>query len=286
MADTKIQGKFYPLQNSEWVKCCKNLTKSQISVLYYLRSLDPYSNGIKVKVSKIAEELEISKKAVYAAITVLEENKYICLEETEYSIKVSSGGCLCDSSFAVTYVLPPGDNIHPVVTAVTTGLQDSPGGDNIHPVVTAVTTGLQVEPERLVEQGFQNSKINKTYLDFIRSLSEGERENFLDFGLKKAAQLPKEPELPLKWIKANFEELKELWLKEQEHSNCARANSTSSTSSTKVQNFDLWESSSHQGQYHTLMSLGLAKFCENRISKSWYEWAKAKYPEKFIDIPL
>ncbi|MFK0730621.1 MAG: hypothetical protein ACIWVG_05530, partial [Gloeotrichia echinulata HAB0833] len=138
----------------------------------------------------------------------------------------------------------------------------------------------------LPDKDSSTPQIYKTYLDFIRSLSDSERENFLDFGLKKAAQLPKEPELPLKWIKANFEELKELWLKEREHSNCTRANSTSSTSSTKVQNFELWESSSHEGQYHTLMSLGLAKFCENQISKSWYEWAKVKYPQNFVDIDI
>jgi len=192
MTDTKIQGKFYPLQNQEWVRVCKDLTKSQMSILYYLRSLDPYSNGIKVKVSKIAEELDISRKAVYAAITVLEEKKYICLEDIEYSIKVSSGGCLCDTSSIGTSVLPPGDKIHQEVTAVTPGLQDSPGGNNIHPQVTAVTPGLQVEPETQVLQDSQNSKINKTYSDFIKTLSEEERANFLKFCEEKTKNLSQE----------------------------------------------------------------------------------------------
>ncbi|MCC5612192.1 hypothetical protein LC612_37060 [Nostoc sp. CHAB 5834] len=70
----KIDGKFYPLQNSEWVKICKSLTKSQISVLYYLRSLDPYGNGIRIKASKIADDLGITKRAVNAAIAVLEKD--------------------------------------------------------------------------------------------------------------------------------------------------------------------------------------------------------------------
>lgn len=73
MPETKIQGKFYPLKNSGWVDCCKQLTKSQLSVLYYLRLLDPYSNGIKVRASKIGDELGISKRAVNAAIAVLAE---------------------------------------------------------------------------------------------------------------------------------------------------------------------------------------------------------------------
>ena len=81
----KIQGKFYPLQTSEWVNVCKSLTKSQMTVLYYLRSSDPYNNGVKVKASKIAKEIGITKRAVTAAIAVLDEKGYINLEDVEYS---------------------------------------------------------------------------------------------------------------------------------------------------------------------------------------------------------
>jgi hypothetical protein len=63
------------------------------------------------------------------------------------------------------------------------------------------------EAGTLTERESQNSKINKNYLEFIDSLSEDERENFLEFGRKKAANLPHPPELPDKWIAANFTEL-------------------------------------------------------------------------------
>ena len=96
MPETKIQGKFYPLKNSEWVDCCKNLTKAQLSVLYYLRSLDPYSNGMKIKASSIAKELGIDKRTVNAAIAALEEKGYINLEDVEYSLKVFTSHCNCD----------------------------------------------------------------------------------------------------------------------------------------------------------------------------------------------
>ena len=160
MPEQKIQGKFYPLQNSEWVEVCRNLTKSQISILYYLRSLDPYSNGIKVKASKIAKELGISRKTVYEAIAVLESKKYLDLEDINYSVKVSAKGCLCDlhptdtcDSFSTgTQVLPPGDSCHAQVTPVTSGLQDSPPGDSSYVQVTAVTSGLQPEPETQSQQ--------------------------------------------------------------------------------------------------------------------------------------
>ncbi|KJH70237.1 hypothetical protein [Aliterella atlantica] len=47
----------------------------------------------------------------------------------------------------------------------------------------------------------------KTYSDFIQTLSEGEREKFLNFALQKCKALPKLPELPLKWIEAHWQEL-------------------------------------------------------------------------------
>lgn len=48
----------------------------------------------------------------------------------------------------------------------------------------------------------------QTYTDYMNKLSQtGERESFLEFGRKKAANLPHPPELPDKWIAANFTEL-------------------------------------------------------------------------------
>lgn len=73
-ANVKIDGKFYPLKNAEWVQICKSLTKSQISILYYLRSLDPYGNGMRIRASKIADDLGISKRAVNAAIAKLNKD--------------------------------------------------------------------------------------------------------------------------------------------------------------------------------------------------------------------
>jgi hypothetical protein len=48
---------------------------------------------------------------------------------------------------------------------------------------------------------------------FLNSLSDKERENFWEFGRGKAASLPTTPELPDRWITANWEELQALWLK-------------------------------------------------------------------------
>lgn len=209
----KIDGKFYPLKNAEWVQICKSLTKSQISILYYLRSLDPYGNGMRIRASKIAEDLGITKRAVNAAIAVLEEKGYINLEDIDYSVKVSAGGCLCDTEPTVTQSgrefltqeqnFPPENQDSHLGTEILTREQNFPLENRIS----------HQEPETLATKEIQNSKINKTYSEFINTLSFEEREEFLKFGEQKAAQLPHTPTLPRRWIEQNWQELSGQWYK-------------------------------------------------------------------------
>ena len=278
---TKIQGKFYPLQKNEWVNVCKSLTKSQISLLYYLRSSDPYGNGVKIKASDIAKEIGITKRAVNAAIAVLEEKGYINLEDIEYSVKVNSGGCLCDNSDSGTQVgreFPTQEENFPPEKSSSHLRTEFPTEEENFPQRKRISHS---SAETTVQQEVETSKINKTYKNFKDSLSEDERESFLEFSKNKAASLPKPPQLPMKWIEANFEELKNLW----EQQNNTYGSHSEAANSTKVLNFENWEKSSHEGQYFALMNLGLAKFCENSTSSAWYEWAVVKYPDKFVDVP-
>ncbi|WP_375505578.1 hypothetical protein [uncultured Nostoc sp.] len=78
------------------------------------------------------------------------------------------------------------------------------------------------KPEALPNQDSSASKINKTYLDFLDSLSEGEREDFLKFGEQKAAHLPHPPQLPKRWIETNWEELSAQWYKSKGQSSPAQ----------------------------------------------------------------
>ncbi|MBE9216809.1 MarR family transcriptional regulator [Plectonema cf. radiosum LEGE 06105] len=278
----KIQGKFYPLQTNEWINVCKSLTKSQISLLYYLRSSDPYGNGVKIKASDIAKEIGITKRAVNAAIAVLEEKGYINLEDIEYSVKVNSGGCLCDNSDSGTQVgreFPTQEENFPPEKSSSHLGREFPTEEENFPLENRISHS---SAETTVQQEVETSKINKTYKDFKDSLSEDERESFLEFSKNKAASLPKPPQLPMKWIEANFEELRYLWEKQN---NANGSIHCEAESSTKILCFESWDKSSHEGQYHALMNLGLAKFCENSTSSAWYEWAKATYPEKFVDVP-
>ena len=53
----------------------------------------------------------------------------------------------------------------------------------------------------------------------------------------------------------------------------------------KRYDFPSWEPRMHDHYYSRLLSEGLSKFCEHKISAKWYEWASAKFPERFVDIP-
>ncbi len=59
------------------------------------------------------------------------------------------------------------------------------------PPVAKVTPMSPSSAENQSEQRFQNSKINKTYIDFKDSLSESERDNFLRFVEQKIQNLEK-----------------------------------------------------------------------------------------------
>jgi hypothetical protein len=113
----------------------------------------------------------------------------------------------------------------------------------------------------------QNSKINKTYSDFKDSLSDSERESFLDFGKKKAAQLPHPPELPQRWIEKNFDELRSQWYKS--------AGKVSPAQSTK------WENDPRRNEWlDKIRSFGFAAFIyENgdldKERKEFYDWANS-----------
>jgi hypothetical protein len=62
---TKISGKFYPLQHDEWIRACQELTPSRRDVLYFIRTLDPYGNGVKITAAEIARQLSTPEKIVH-----------------------------------------------------------------------------------------------------------------------------------------------------------------------------------------------------------------------------
>ena len=206
MPQTKIQGKFYPLKSSEWIDSITQLTHSELKILYYVRSLDPYNNGIDLSASQIARDLSTDKNKMHRstvgrALKSLDRKGFINMELIKVRIKVNPRGFLTDQEAESEPDLKPKSEAKNDVVAtqpccdhatdvVTTQQNVQPRNKECaHATESAPTQ--QSEAETKSQQQVQEPKIFKTYTDFKDSLSEGERENFLEFVRKKAENLEK-----------------------------------------------------------------------------------------------
>jgi hypothetical protein len=71
MTDTKIQGKFYPLQHEKWLRAYRELTPAEVNVFYHLNTITPYFERISIPYSIIASDLKGEKGRVNRAIQTL-----------------------------------------------------------------------------------------------------------------------------------------------------------------------------------------------------------------------
>lgn len=227
---TKIQGKFYPLQPEEWLEACRELTQAQLSLLYYIRTNDPYNQGVEINCAEIARLLSkpgrtVHRQTISRALKELDTKGFINLELLQVKAKVKAKGLWCDDVPGCYDA--PGCDETPKVYEDTPGVMTHHDGSSRTMVDRETPRSIathHAESESLVETESQNPKIIKTYLDFKDSLSEEERESFLEFGLKLASQLPRPPQLPLKWIEKNWEDLRTQWEKSQGKVSAAQSN--------------------------------------------------------------
>ena len=198
----KIQGKFYPLKSEEWLDSINKLTHSELKILYYVRSLDPYNNGIDLTPAQIARDLSTDKNKMHRstvgrALKSLDRKGFINLELIKVRIKVNPRGFLNDleaesesKSEAKNNVVATQPCCDHATNVVTT--QHSVQPRNIECAHTTQSASTQQsKAETQSEQKVENPKIHKTYLDFKKTLSESERENFLSFVEEKINNLEK-----------------------------------------------------------------------------------------------
>jgi hypothetical protein len=316
--ESKMQGYFMISKRDAAIAITNKLTGSQCRLWLYLMLIDPFADrtaGGEIKyhdlppIPEIAIALGSSSDTVekdlrklrklglyeYRTVTIqghnctaanarLEaerlktKNKTETKSESKTKLKTSPKPNQDKDS---AYLSPDGDYLSPDGDYLSSN-EDylSPDEDYLSPDGDYLS-GNQ-EPETVPDKQHSVPSDRSNLSKLIKTLSEDERESFLNFVNQKVAELPKPPTLPNKWIEANFEELRDLWEKQN---NASGSIHCEAASSTKVLDFENWEDSRHQGQYFSLTNKGLAKFCENPTSKAWYEWAVVKYPHKFVDIP-
>lgn len=206
MPQTKIQGKFYPLKSEEWLDSINQLTHSELKILYYVRSLDPYNNGIDLTPAQIARDLSTDKNKMHRstvgrALKSLDRKGFINMKLIKVRIKVNPRGFLTEQESEPEPKSEPKPEAKNDVVAtqpccdhatnvVTTQHRVQPRNNECaHTTQSAPTQ--QSEAETQSEQKVEKPKIYKTYLDFKDSLSESERENFFSFVKEETKNLEK-----------------------------------------------------------------------------------------------
>ncbi len=237
MTKTKIQGKFYPLQHDEWLRACRELTPAQRDVLYFVRTLDPYGDGLDISIAEIARQLSTDKRTVHRstvsrALKELDANGFIDMELLMVKLNIKAKGIHCWDSEACTLPFENASGVQDASLRATQGASETsvlptdnkrdhdatvlPTDNKRDHDATSVITTQQArslrnkrEPQASPNKNSNSLRLIKTYKDYIDSLSRNQREKFMEFGLRKAEELPKPPALPKKWIARNWQELRE-----------------------------------------------------------------------------
>lgn len=181
------------------------LTTTGLIHLYFEIKLKYGWKG-RYKPANIIEELGISKPAFYKAIAKLQTLGMISIE--------------IHGEITVTNTNPDSEQ-SPIVETVSNRRKQSPIVDKNLQSETKISN--QRQDSTIVENegskplpGKDSSPSSDLYSDsyqiFIKSLSDWERENFENFCLEKANELPKRPSLPKAWIKKHWEDLKAKWV--------------------------------------------------------------------------
>ena len=196
----------YPLKALELRMLKDSGVINNAALVYFILKLkNPWCDRpVRVNLLELAVEWEIPESSVYEAIGKLKEAEVIQINQAEIVISWTSHSQQNPLSGNPESVQDSRmDSEIPECTLENQNkFQDSRTDSEI--------------PENRIRKATQQKASSspqtiQTYSDFIQTLSEGERENFWEFGKKKADAMPKPPELPLKWIEANWEELRSQW---------------------------------------------------------------------------
>ncbi|MEO0970355.1 MAG: hypothetical protein AAFX80_19030 [Cyanobacteria bacterium J06639_18] len=291
--ESKMQGYFMISRRDAAIAITNKLTGSQCRLWLYLMLIDPfadYTAGGEIKyhdlppIAKIAIAVGSSPDTVekdlrklrklglyeYRTVTIQGHNNTAAnakAESERLKSKTAKNSRKSSQDKDSAYLSPDEDYLSP------DGDYLSSDGDYLSPngAYLSGNEKLKTLPDK--HSGAPSDRSD--YSDFIQTLSEGERESFLEFGKKKANQLPKPPELPLKWIEVNFKELHEQW--EKIHS--------LNQNQTQKYNFPAYSESQHQmwyGQLQTVVkgaiqsgnSFWLDQYLSDDFNNSWLNWAK------------
>ncbi len=148
---------FFKLTANGWIELYSQLTKSELGLLYYIRSLDPFGDREKeISTSEIAKQLHVSVRTVQRALASLKEKGLIV---SKYVRTCVSGS-----------IASPSDNL--VMEATPTDTQATQSDINTTQNVVEATPMSHSRAEIQTQQAIQKPETKKTKNQKKDSLSE------------------------------------------------------------------------------------------------------------------
>ncbi|WP_072619179.1 MarR family transcriptional regulator [Spirulina major] len=169
-----MTDKFYKLTHDEWMRA-QSLKPAERDVLFYLKTLDPFGDGVELMVTEIADALGRNKGTISRALRVLAEGDWIDLEMVQVKIRVKNPKLSSDNKVVCTQLSRPSHNLRGRETTSEAVTQLSRPSHNFQP------------PEPSEDK---DSAVSKTYSDYLDSLTQELRESFEKFCLKKIESSP------------------------------------------------------------------------------------------------
>jgi hypothetical protein len=252
-----------PLELIRHVRKLK-LSGAEYDLWLYLWELDPFGDRwVEIPTpSEIAKHLNVDRRTIQRASNALQEFGLFEFEIKRWRVKNTTVST--KTNFA-----SGGKNVRSRTILPTNGSKCPESDQNVPNEANLPTNGSKCRNRPLKSAPSKDSsalQTIQTYTDFTQTLSNSERESFLDFGLKKAARLPNPPELPQKWIEKHFEELRQDWAKQH----------------GIVFNNPVWEGHPLRQEWlDKIHSTGYASFIieEGALDKErleFYKWAESK----------
>lgn len=213
---------FFKLTANGWTELYAQLTKSELGLLYYIRSLDPFGDReLELSNSLIAKKLRISVRTVQRALASLKAKGLIVANY----VRTCVGGSKMSPSDDIVQA-PHGGQPEciqasvAVMEATRIDTQATQSDINATQNVVEATPMSHSRSEIPTQQAIQKPETNKTKYkkkdslsDKIQQLPEEERENFLSFAFKEIGKLPNPPVFPEDLIFCKFDSLYSDFLK-------------------------------------------------------------------------
>jgi hypothetical protein len=253
---------FYPLGHDEYLGLRSQLKPNELDIYLYLITKHPFKDSkIEIDTALISEQLGYHRRTVQLAINKLVSLNILEVEITRF--KYRQARIITQDSESVDRQSESVDRQSESVDRQSESVDRQ--SESVDRQSESVDRFRRTEPApSKASEVLHTIQTYKTYTD---SLSESERESFLEFGKKKASELPKPPTLISNWIKTHWEDLRSQWEKSQ--------GKVSASQSSK------WDNHPQREEWlEKIRQLGPAGFQaedmpNQKIRREFYVWADA-----------